>query len=116
MGDDAAEPLETVRAALLESGLEPQYLEIELTESVMLGDTTAAEAQPAALGPLQQHHADQQQGEDEMHGQDDVFHGRQPYVSERAYLGTGSPEGKRPLGLPVHSGRPVTSRNMRASS
>ena len=38
-----------VRAALLESGLEPQYLEIELTESVMLGDTTAAEAQLAEL-------------------------------------------------------------------
>ena len=38
-----------VRAALLESGLEPQYLEVELTESVMLGDTTAAEAQLAEL-------------------------------------------------------------------
>ncbi|MEW6370713.1 MAG: EAL domain-containing protein [Pseudomonadota bacterium] len=38
-----------VRAALLESGLEPRYLEVELTESVMLGDTTAAEAQLAEL-------------------------------------------------------------------
>ncbi|MFC5459224.1 EAL domain-containing protein [Massilia niabensis] len=38
-----------VRAALLESGLEARYLEVELTESVMLGDTTAAEAQLAEL-------------------------------------------------------------------
>jgi len=38
-----------VRAALQESGLEAQYLEVELTESVMLGDTTAAEAQLAEL-------------------------------------------------------------------
>jgi diguanylate cyclase (GGDEF)-like protein/PAS domain S-box-containing protein len=38
-----------VRAALAESGLEGRYLEVELTESVMLGDTTAAEAQLAEL-------------------------------------------------------------------
>ncbi|KQQ88982.1 EAL domain-containing protein [Massilia sp. Leaf139] len=38
-----------VRAALVESGLEARYLEIELTESVMLGDTSAAEAQLAEL-------------------------------------------------------------------
>ena len=38
-----------VRAALAESGLEPRYLEVELTESVMLGDTTAAESQLAEL-------------------------------------------------------------------
>ncbi|WP_183108240.1 bifunctional diguanylate cyclase/phosphodiesterase [Massilia sp. Dwa41.01b] len=38
-----------VRASLLESGLEARYLEIELTESVMLGDTSAAEAQLAEL-------------------------------------------------------------------
>ncbi len=38
-----------VRAALQESGLEARYLEVELTESVMLGDTTAAEAQLAEL-------------------------------------------------------------------
>jgi len=38
-----------VRAALHESGLEAQYLEIELTESVMMGDTTAAETQLAEL-------------------------------------------------------------------
>jgi diguanylate cyclase (GGDEF)-like protein len=38
-----------VRAALRESGLEARYLEIELTESVMMGDTTAAEAQLAEL-------------------------------------------------------------------
>ncbi|MBA4094456.1 MAG: diguanylate cyclase, partial [Candidatus Accumulibacter sp.] len=38
-----------VRAALAESGLEARYLEVELTESVMMGDTTAAEAQLAEL-------------------------------------------------------------------
>jgi len=38
-----------VRAALQESGLEARYLEVELTESVMMGDTTAAEAQLAEL-------------------------------------------------------------------
>ena len=38
-----------VRAALRESGLEARYLEVELTESVMLGDTTAAEVQLAEL-------------------------------------------------------------------
>lgn len=38
-----------VRAALQESGLEARYLEVELTESVMLGDTAAAEAQLAEL-------------------------------------------------------------------
>ena len=41
-----------VRAALAESGLEGRYLEVELTESVMLGDTTAAEAQLAELRAL----------------------------------------------------------------
>jgi diguanylate cyclase (GGDEF)-like protein/PAS domain S-box-containing protein len=40
---------QVVRAALQETGLGPQYLEIELTESVMMGDTTAAEAQLAEL-------------------------------------------------------------------
>lgn len=40
---------QVVRAALAESGLEARYLEIELTESVMMGDTTAAEAQLAEL-------------------------------------------------------------------
>jgi diguanylate cyclase (GGDEF)-like protein/PAS domain S-box-containing protein len=40
---------QVVRAALLESGLEARYLEIELTESVMMGDTTATEAQLAEL-------------------------------------------------------------------
>ena len=38
-----------VRAALAESGLEARYLEVELTESVMMGDTSAAEAQLAEL-------------------------------------------------------------------
>ncbi|MGJ9418638.1 EAL domain-containing protein [Massilia sp. CMS3.1] len=38
-----------VRTALAESGLEARYLEIELTESVMMGDTSAAEAQLAEL-------------------------------------------------------------------
>jgi len=38
-----------VRAALAESGLEARWLEVELTESVMLGDTSAAEAQLAEL-------------------------------------------------------------------
>ncbi len=38
-----------VRAALAESGLEPRYLEVELTESVMMGDSSAAEAQLAEL-------------------------------------------------------------------
>ena len=38
-----------VRAALLESGLDACWLEVELTESVMMGDTTAAEAQLAEL-------------------------------------------------------------------
>ena len=38
-----------VRAALQESGLEARYLEVELTESVMMGDTSAAEAQLAEL-------------------------------------------------------------------
>jgi diguanylate cyclase (GGDEF)-like protein/PAS domain S-box-containing protein len=40
---------QVVRAALAESGLEARYLEIELTESVMMGDTTATEAQLAEL-------------------------------------------------------------------
>jgi EAL domain-containing protein (putative c-di-GMP-specific phosphodiesterase class I) len=38
-----------VQKALLESGLAPRYLEVELTESVMLGDSAAAEAQMAEL-------------------------------------------------------------------
>ena len=38
-----------VRAALQESGLAPEFLEVELTESVMMGDTSAAEAQLAEL-------------------------------------------------------------------
>jgi EAL domain-containing protein (putative c-di-GMP-specific phosphodiesterase class I) len=38
-----------VRAALSESGLEPRYLDIELTESVMMGDSMAAQAQLAEL-------------------------------------------------------------------
>jgi diguanylate cyclase (GGDEF)-like protein/PAS domain S-box-containing protein len=43
---------QVVRAALAESGLEARYLEIELTESVMMGDTTATEAQLAELRAL----------------------------------------------------------------
>ncbi|MEN3274579.1 MAG: hypothetical protein V7631_369, partial [Massilia sp.] len=39
----------TVRAALAESGLEARHLEVELTESVMLGDAAAAESQLAEL-------------------------------------------------------------------
>ena len=38
-----------VRAALEESGLAPRYLEVELTESVMLGDSSVAEAQMSEL-------------------------------------------------------------------
>jgi diguanylate cyclase (GGDEF)-like protein/PAS domain S-box-containing protein len=38
-----------VRAALRESGLEPRYLDIELTESVMMGDSKAAQAQLTEL-------------------------------------------------------------------
>ena len=38
-----------VRQALADSGLAPRYLEVELTESVMLGDSAAAEAQMAEL-------------------------------------------------------------------
>jgi diguanylate cyclase (GGDEF)-like protein/PAS domain S-box-containing protein len=38
-----------VRKALQESGLAPRYLEVELTESVMLGDSAVAEAQMAEL-------------------------------------------------------------------
>ncbi|MBQ5965804.1 EAL domain-containing protein [Massilia sp. ZL223] len=38
-----------VRAALQDSGLAPAWLEVELTESVMMGDSTAAEAQMAEL-------------------------------------------------------------------
>ncbi|MCD2519203.1 EAL domain-containing protein [Massilia sp. G4R7] len=38
-----------VAKALLDSGLAPRYLEVELTESVMLGDSAAAEAQMAEL-------------------------------------------------------------------
>lgn len=41
-----------VRAALQDSGLAPHWLEIELTESVMLGDSSAAEAQMAELRAL----------------------------------------------------------------
>jgi len=38
-----------VRKALQDSGLAPRYLEVELTESVMLGDSAVAEAQMAEL-------------------------------------------------------------------
>jgi EAL domain-containing protein (putative c-di-GMP-specific phosphodiesterase class I) len=38
-----------VRAALEESGLDARYLEIELTESVMMGESAATEAQLAEL-------------------------------------------------------------------
>ena len=38
-----------VRAALQDSGLAPRWLEVELTESVMMGDSTAVEAQMAEL-------------------------------------------------------------------
>jgi len=38
-----------VRKALADSGLAPRYLEVELTESVMLGDSAASEAQMAEL-------------------------------------------------------------------
>ncbi|MFL6674592.1 MAG: EAL domain-containing protein [Massilia sp.] len=41
-----------VRAALRESGLEPRYLDIELTESVMMGDSEATQAQLAELRAL----------------------------------------------------------------
>lgn len=41
-----------VRAALADSGLAPCWLEVELTESVMLGDSSAAEAQMAELRAL----------------------------------------------------------------
>jgi diguanylate cyclase (GGDEF)-like protein/PAS domain S-box-containing protein len=43
---------QVVRAALHDSGLEAQWLEVELTESVMLGDSAAAEAQMAELRAL----------------------------------------------------------------
>ena len=38
-----------VRSALLDAGLAPDWLEVEITESVMLGDSSAAEAQMAEL-------------------------------------------------------------------
>ncbi len=41
-----------VRQALEDSALAPRYLEVELTESVMLGDSAAAEAQMAELRAL----------------------------------------------------------------
>jgi len=41
-----------VRSALHDSGLAPRWLEVELTESVMLGDSSAAEAQMAELRAL----------------------------------------------------------------
>ncbi|WP_306397953.1 two-component system response regulator [Telluria beijingensis] len=43
---------QVVRAALQDSGLAPRWLEVELTESVMLGDSAAAEAQMAELRAL----------------------------------------------------------------
>ncbi|WP_312183512.1 putative bifunctional diguanylate cyclase/phosphodiesterase, partial [Massilia timonae] len=43
---------QVVRTALHDSGLEAQWLEVELTESVMLGDSAAAEAQMAELRAL----------------------------------------------------------------
>ncbi|WP_051109893.1 two-component system response regulator [Massilia niastensis] len=44
--------VEVVRAALRDSGLAPRWLEVELTESVMLGDSTLAETQMAELRAL----------------------------------------------------------------
>ena len=41
-----------VGSALRDSGLAPRWLEVELTESVMLGDSSAAEAQMAELRAL----------------------------------------------------------------
>lgn len=41
-----------VRKALAESGLAPRYLEVELTESVMLGDSSVAETEMAELRAL----------------------------------------------------------------
>jgi diguanylate cyclase (GGDEF)-like protein/PAS domain S-box-containing protein len=41
-----------VRAALDESGLDPRWLEVELTESVMMGDSAAARSQLAELRAL----------------------------------------------------------------
>ena len=41
-----------VRKALMESGLAPRYLEVELTESVMLGDSAVAETEMAELRAL----------------------------------------------------------------
>ena len=43
---------QVVRAALHDSGLDARWLEVELTESVMLGDSAAAEAQMAELRAL----------------------------------------------------------------
>lgn len=43
---------QVVRAALQDSGLAPGWLEVELTESVMMGDSSAAEAQMADLRAL----------------------------------------------------------------
>jgi len=43
---------QVVRAALASSGLEARWLEVELTESVMLGESAAAEAQMAELRAL----------------------------------------------------------------
>jgi len=40
---------QVVRTALRDSGLAPQWLEVELTESVMLGDTAGSEAQMTEL-------------------------------------------------------------------
>src|SRR6056297_5829 len=48
---------------------------------------TAAHAEPAALGALQQHHADQRERQKQVDGQDDVFHGSQGLSLDRGLRG-----------------------------
>ncbi len=48
----AGSVVSVVRAALRDSALDPRWLEVELTESVMLGDSCAAEAQMTELRAL----------------------------------------------------------------